>query len=65
MVLLGPSEAPLAKIKDRYRWHLLLKATSSRVLHQCLRATLAESQQEREHVRAARISVDIDPVTFL
>jgi len=65
VALLGPAEAPLAKIKDRYRWHLLLKATSSRALHQCLQATLAESQQEREHVRAVRIHVDIDPVTFL
>jgi primosomal protein N' len=24
--LLGPAEAPLAKIKDRYRWHMLVKA---------------------------------------
>jgi len=63
--LLGPAEAPLAKIKDRYRWHLLLKAASSRALHQWLKETLAEAQQDREQLRAARSSVDIDPVTFL
>src|SRR5215471_7355686 len=63
--LLGPAEAPIAKIKDRHRWHMLLKATSSRALHQWLKDTLAETHQEREQLRAARISVDIDPVTFL
>src|SRR5262249_46823512 len=63
--LLGPAEAPIAKIKDRHRWHMLLKATSSRALHQWLKDTLAETHQERDQLRAARLSVDIDPVTFL
>jgi primosomal protein N' (replication factor Y) len=63
--LLGPAEAPIAKIKDRHRWHMLLKATSSRALHQWLKDTLAETQQERDQLRATRLSVDIDPVTFL
>jgi primosomal protein N' (replication factor Y) len=62
---LGPAEAPIAKIKDRHRWHMLLKATSSRALHQWLKDALAETHQERDQLRAARISVDIDPVTFL
>jgi hypothetical protein len=44
---------------------MLLKATSSRALHQWLKDTLAETHQEREQLRAARLSVDIDPVTFL
>jgi primosomal protein N' (replication factor Y) len=65
LTLLGPAEAPLAKIKDRYRWHLLLQGASSRALHHCIKATLAAGQQEREQLRGARISVDIDPVTFL
>jgi len=43
----------------------LLKAASSRALHQWLKETLAEAQQDREQLRAARSSVDIDPVTFL
>jgi primosomal protein N' (replication factor Y) len=63
--LLGPAEAPIARIKDRHRWHMLLKAASSRILHQWLKDTLAETHQERDQLRAARISVDIDPVTFL
>jgi len=65
LTLLGPAEAPLAKLNDRYRWHILLKAASSRALHQCLKDALAEAHQDREQLQAARISVDIDPLTFL
>lgn len=65
LTILGPAEAPLAKIKDRYRWHILLKAASSRVLRQCLKQTLVEAQHHREQLRASRLSIDIDPLTFL
>jgi hypothetical protein len=30
-----------------------------------MKDTLAEAHQERDQLRAARLSVDIDPVTFL
>lgn len=65
LAVLGPAEAPLAKIKDRYRWHILLKAVSSRMLRQCLREALAAVQHDREQLRSVRLSVDIDPMTFL
>lgn len=64
VTVLGPAEAPLARLKDRHRWHMLVKAASSRVLHQCLLDTLAEARQAREQMRGIRLSVDIDPVTF-
>jgi primosomal protein N' (replication factor Y) len=65
LTLLGPAEAPLTKIHDRYRWHLLLKAPSSRTLHACLTAVLAAAHQERQHLRGVRLHTDIDPLTFL
>ena len=65
IALLGPAEAPLAKIRNRYRWHVLLKAASSRVLHRWVQATLAETQQDRTQLRSTQLSIDIDPVTFL
>jgi primosomal protein N' len=55
----------VAKIQNRYRWHILLKAASSRLLHECLQAALDEAKRDREQVRNVRISVDIDPVLFL
>lgn len=65
LMLLGPAEAPLAKIKDRYRWHVLLKAATSRTLHQWLQATVAVTKQDRAPLRGIRLSIDVDPVTFL
>jgi primosomal protein N' (replication factor Y) len=65
VTLLGPAEAPVTRINDRYRWHLLIKADSSRSLHQCLKAGLAAVHQERQQLRNVRLSVDIDPLTFL
>lgn len=65
LTLLGPAEAPVVKIHNRYRWHLLLKAISSRDLHRCLRAALTEAKQERQHLQGVRLSVDIDPLLFM
>lgn len=65
LTLLGPAEAPLTKIHDRYRWHLLLKAPSSRTLHACLTAVLAAAHEQRQHLRGVRLHTDIDPLTFL
>ncbi len=65
VMILGPAEAPVAKIQNRYRWHILLKSASSRSLHQCLQAALTEAKQDRQHRQGVRISVDMDPVLFL
>lgn len=63
--LLGPAEAPLAKINDHYRWHLLLRAPSSRILHTCLTMSLRNVYRERQRLQRVRLSIDIDPLTFL
>jgi primosomal protein N' (replication factor Y) len=65
ILILGPAEAPIARINDRFRWHLLLRSLSSRTLHQCLQAGLAAARSERTAFRNVRLHVDIDPVTFL
>jgi primosomal protein N' (replication factor Y) len=65
LAILGPAEAPVAKIHNQYRWHVLLKATSSRLLHRCLHHALHEMSQNRQQNRGVRLTVDIDPLTFL
>jgi primosomal protein N' (replication factor Y) len=65
IAVLGPSEAPVAKIQNRYRWHILLKAASSRHLHRCLLAALSEAKQHRQQHPGVRISIDVDPLLFL
>jgi primosomal protein N' (replication factor Y) len=65
LAILGPSEAPVAKIQNRYRWHILLKAPSSRSLHRCLLAALSDAKQNRHLYPGVRLSVDVDPLLFL
>lgn len=58
--VLGPAEAPLYKVKGRYRWQLLLKGPDTAALHSLAQEILA-------HGRAPglRIKVDVDPVNFM
>ena len=65
VTVLGPAEAPIARLQDRYRWHLLVKSTSSRALHQCVSAGLTEARRQKAFPRLTRVSVDIDAVSFL
>lgn len=60
MRVLGPAPAPIERIKQRYRWQVLLKA---RERHE-LRAALAEvaSYPAPDGVR---VSIDIDPLNML
>lgn len=65
VTVLGPAEAPIVRLHDRYRWHLLVKSASSKALHQCLTAGLAAARRHKPFPRLTRVSVDIDPVSFL
>jgi primosomal protein N' (replication factor Y) len=61
IVVLGPAEAPIALIRGRYRFRLLVKAPRSADLQAFLRAMLAAAPRERGGVRVA---VDVDPQSF-
>jgi primosomal protein N' (replication factor Y) len=63
--ILGPAEAPIARMNNRYRWHFLLKAATSRSLHQWLQTTLAYADKQRQSHPGTRISVDMDPMSFV
>ena len=57
--ILGPAEAPIARIKNRARWHALLKASDAGVLHEALAAV------ERRKVRGVQVIIDVDPISLL
>ncbi|MDI6711327.1 MAG: primosomal protein N' [Bacillota bacterium] len=63
LTAMGPSAAPLARIKDQYRWHLVCKAAGrmdlARVLQEAAE-TFANSYRRRVHV-----SIDLDPQMIL
>ncbi len=58
--ILGPAEAPVARIKNRYRRHILLKSKSVRSLHALLREALGVVQ-----VKGCEVKIDVDPVNFV
>ena len=60
--VLGPAEAPLAIIRGRYRWRLLIKAPRELDLQTYLRAWLAALPKPPADLR---LTVDIDPYNFL
>ena len=57
--ILGPAEAPIARIKNRARWHALVKAPDSGALHQIL------SVLDRRRVKGVQLIIDVDPVSLL
>ncbi len=62
IVVLGPAEAPIAMMRGRHRFRLLVRAPRSADLQEFLRAMLAAGPRPRGNVRAA---VDVDPMSFL
>jgi primosomal protein N' (replication factor Y) len=62
IVLLGPAEAPIAVIRGRHRFRLLVRAPKTADLQGFLRALLNAAPPERGGIRVA---VDVDPQSFM
>ena len=60
--VLGPAEAPIAVIRGRYRWRLLLKAPREQDIQAYIREWLALLPDIKGDIR---MTVDIDPYSFL
>ncbi|MDE2329209.1 MAG: primosomal protein N', partial [Bradyrhizobium sp.] len=60
--VLGPAEAPLAVIKGRYRFRLLVKSLRNVDLSDYLRQWLAVAPKTRGNLK---LEVDVDPQSFL
>lgn len=65
--ILGPSPAVISKIKNMYRWHIIVKNLKSKdpagtELRYALRKSLADFGRRKSSVR---LTVDIDPVGLM
>ncbi len=58
--ILGPAQAPLIKIKGRYRWQLLFKGADAGMLHDLAAEIMKAMGRE-----ASNIKIDVDPVNFM
>jgi primosomal protein N' (replication factor Y) len=59
--ILGPSPASIEKIRNYWRWHLVLKGKNSKFL----RRKAAEIIETLKDVKNVRIDVDVDPINLL
>jgi primosomal protein N' (replication factor Y) len=59
--ILGPAAPPLAKIRGRYRWQILLKSTGRTDLHRLLAAFKGSVKLPA----TVRLAIDVDPVDML
>jgi primosomal protein N' (replication factor Y) len=60
VAILGPACAPLARLRGRSRWHLVLKAPQAAGIRQALRYGLERVQVPRDVV----LTVDMDPLSL-
>jgi primosomal protein N' (replication factor Y) len=58
--IIGPAESPVAKIKGRYRWQMLLKSGNAKALHRIARELVHAAGKS-----TVKITVDVDPENFM
>ena len=63
LALLGPAPAPIERLRNRYRWQVLLKSASGEVLHRICRKIQAERQELAG--RCCTIAIDVDPENMM
>ncbi len=69
LIILGPSEAAIPKIKKNYRWHILIKDLKSydpagKLLHQTLSKTTAIFHKTIKS-KNIKLIIDIDPIGIM
>ena len=62
--ILGPSAAPFAKMKGKFRWQMLAKGKSPKLLHQFAKELSSRLEDEIKR-RGANLNIDVDPVFIL
>ncbi|MCD5390776.1 primosomal protein N' [candidate division NPL-UPA2 bacterium] len=61
--ILGPAPAPLARIKGKWRWQIILKGSRTGEMRELLKESL--SQLKEPASGRVRISLDVDPMGML
>lgn len=60
-MILGPAPAPMAQLRGRYRYRLLMNARRSVQLQDLIRSWLGQV----DHPPGVRVAVDVDPYSFV
>jgi primosomal protein N' (replication factor Y) len=62
--ILGPAQAPISKIRGRYRWHILLCGQNPGGLHDWAAAGI-QAWSKKKPTGGIRLEIDVDPVQML
>ncbi|MEL6750859.1 MAG: primosomal protein N' [Pseudomonadota bacterium] len=62
VLLLGPAEAPLAQVRGRWRYRILVHAPRTFAMQDWLREWMRQAPKERGDIR---VHIDVDPQSFL
>ncbi len=62
--VLGPAPQALARLRNQFRWHVLLKGTHATALHEVARRGLAAAEGS-QRARGVKVIADVDPVEVL
>ena len=60
--ILGPTPAPLARIKNRYRYHILLKGPGHQALNHVANQAL---DFVSKHLKKSKFQIDVDPYSLI
>ncbi len=63
MRVMGPAEAPVLKVKNDFRYQILLKAAKRTLLRDVLNKLRAHA--EKEKWKATSLVIDVDPITLM
>ncbi len=64
VVVLGPTPAPIARLRDQYRWRLLLRGTDTNLMKDVLHTALTRYRELRHHTKVQLVT-DVDPQDLL
>jgi primosomal protein N' (replication factor Y) len=62
--VLGPSTAPFAKMRGKFRWQMLVKGESPQLLHQFAREIMS-GMEFLIKGKGVSLDIDVDPVFIL
>jgi primosomal protein N' (replication factor Y) len=62
--ILGPSPAPLVKLKGKYRYHMLIKGKRANPLHRFVEE-LSEKMKKQWAGRGINLTIDVDPISVM
>jgi primosomal protein N' (replication factor Y) len=64
ITILGPIAAPIARIRRKFRWQLVLKGANSDQLHSLMRSILIKAHALLR-MKTIHIDIDVDPIGIL